>query len=149
MLYNKDRTPEGITIKPDLSCEDRQSESLLLSERWALIQSGVDRRDIKIHSSIYVKGKKHGFVNSTGLKRLVAVDASHPPVTTTELDAATAVSRSSPQQPTIGDEDHSTPTAMNSTDDQAIIHTTTSVLLIYLYTSYLKQNRKLVLMISN
>ena len=58
LLYNKDRTPVGITIKPDLSCEDRQSESLLLSERWALIQSGVDRKDIKIRSSsIYVKVK--------------------------------------------------------------------------------------------
>ena len=58
-------------------------------------------------------------MDSTGLKRLVAVDASHPAVTATELDAATAVSRSSPQQPTIGDTDHSAPTAMNSTDDQA------------------------------
>ena len=45
--------------------------------------------------------KKHGFVDSTGLKRLVAVDASHPPVTTTEPDAVAAVSRSSPQQPTM------------------------------------------------
>ena len=48
LLYNKNWTPEGITIKPDLSREDRQSVSLLLSEHWALMQSGVDKRDIKI-----------------------------------------------------------------------------------------------------
>ena len=63
----------------------------------------------------------HGSVDSTGLKRLVAVDASRPSVTETvptELDAAAAVSRSSPQQPSLGDADHSPPTAMDSTDDR-------------------------------
>ena len=73
----------------------------------------------------YVKGncKKHGFSDSTALKRLAAMNASCLSVTTTELYAAAAVSRSSPQQPTIGDMDHSALTAMDLTDDQAKLPT--------------------------
>ena len=63
ILANRNLTPKGISIKPDLNQEDRQCESLLLGERWRLIQSGVDRKLIKIKSSaIYVQGRKHGQV---------------------------------------------------------------------------------------
>ena len=41
----------NISIKPDLSPQDQQKEALLLKERWSLIQSGVNKSDIKIKSS--------------------------------------------------------------------------------------------------
>ena len=53
----------NISIKPDLSPQDQQKEALLLKERWSLIQSGVNKSDIKIKSSsLYVKGIKYGYI---------------------------------------------------------------------------------------
>lgn len=57
---------KSITVKPDMTLEERQIDSLLLKERWSLIQSGVDKSDIKIKSgSLFVKGKKHGYVHNS------------------------------------------------------------------------------------
>lgn len=54
---------KNITIKPDMSPEDQRKEALLLKERWSLIQSGINKADIKIKSSsLYVKGTKYGYV---------------------------------------------------------------------------------------
>ena len=47
-LYNRFKVPNGILIKPDMNPEERKIEAALLSERWKLISSGVDQRDIKI-----------------------------------------------------------------------------------------------------
>ena len=45
--------PQGqkrhFVIKPNMLPNERRSESLLLKERWALIQSGTCRENIKIH----------------------------------------------------------------------------------------------------
>ena len=64
LLLSKAKSlPKGISIKPDMTREERQIESLLLKERWSLIQSGLDRRAIKIRSNkIFVKNKLHGQV---------------------------------------------------------------------------------------
>ena len=49
------------SIKPDLSLEERKRESALLKERWSLIQSGIERKFIRIHNlSIFVNNKLHG-----------------------------------------------------------------------------------------
>ena len=45
-LSNRSSLPEGATIKPDMSQEERKTESILLSQRWSLIQSGVNKKDI-------------------------------------------------------------------------------------------------------
>ena len=37
-----------LSIKPDLSPQDRRRDSALMKERWALIQSGVNTSEIKI-----------------------------------------------------------------------------------------------------
>ena len=59
----------GISIKPDLSPEDRRTESLLLKERRSLIASGVDRKVIKIRgSTLFVNNVKHGCVVNSVLK---------------------------------------------------------------------------------
>ena len=46
-----------------MSPDQRLNESILLKERWSLIQSGVSRSHIRIRgNSIYVLGKLHGRV---------------------------------------------------------------------------------------
>ena len=50
-----------IFIKPDMSPVERIQESVLLKERWRLIEQGVARNDIKIRKHhLYVKNKLHG-----------------------------------------------------------------------------------------
>ena len=58
LLNNKKQCPKGVTLKPDLPPEARKVESLLLKERWQLIQNGKDRKDIRIRgNSIFLSGK--------------------------------------------------------------------------------------------
>ena len=48
-------------IKPDLSPSDRANEAALLKVRWTLIQSGTDRKSIKIRGSkININGQLYG-----------------------------------------------------------------------------------------
>jgi len=62
-LHNRSKIPNEILIKPDMNPKERKIEAALLSERWKLISSGVDLRDIKIKGyKLLVKGKKHGEV---------------------------------------------------------------------------------------
>ena len=52
VLANRDKISQPIIIKPDLSKEDRDIQSILLRERWNLIQTGVvGRRLIKIRNN--------------------------------------------------------------------------------------------------
>ena len=52
-----------VKIRRDLPFEDRQAHALLMKERWALIQSGTTRGDIKIRKhSLLVNGQVHGSV---------------------------------------------------------------------------------------
>ena len=70
--------PKGITVKSDQTQEERQRDSLLLAERWKLMQSGVDKKEIKIKlSTIYVKGMKHGQIVN---KCFQYYPSSNPPV---------------------------------------------------------------------
>ena len=58
LLNNKKQCPKGITLKPDLPPEARKIESLLLRERWQLIQNGQDRKVIRIRGNkILLAGK--------------------------------------------------------------------------------------------
>ena len=43
ILYNRSNIAEGIPVKPDMNCEERHRESLLLKERWNLMYSGIDK----------------------------------------------------------------------------------------------------------
>ena len=42
VLNNRDKISQPIVIKPDMSKEDRDTQSILLHERWDLIQAGVN-----------------------------------------------------------------------------------------------------------
>jgi len=51
------------SVKPIMSKEQQKIESILLKERWNLLQSGVSRTQIRIRdSNIYVNKKLHGKV---------------------------------------------------------------------------------------
>ena len=55
-----------VSIKRDLSHEERNIENALLKERRSLIDSGIERKFIKIcGNSIYVKDKLHGLVQNS------------------------------------------------------------------------------------
>ena len=60
---SKLKTLPGISIKPDMSPQEKATESILLKERYSLISEGVSRKSIKIvGSSLFVNNVKHGSV---------------------------------------------------------------------------------------
>ena len=51
--------------------EERNTESLLLKERWKLIQQGHSRKSIKIRNAhIYVNNQRHGIVTNSKFNQL-------------------------------------------------------------------------------
>ena len=58
ILSKKRLLSRPYSIKPDMSREQRLVESVLLKERWHLIQSGIARNSIKIRNTrLFVKNK--------------------------------------------------------------------------------------------
>jgi hypothetical protein len=56
----------GIYIKPDMTHQERTCHRILLKERWNLINSGVDKKTIKIKgSSLFVNNCKHGHISDS------------------------------------------------------------------------------------
>jgi len=69
MLSSKNKLEAPIYIKPDLNPLERQKERLILKERRALIDKGIERRNIKIRNdSLYVDNKLHCKVSTDGGK---------------------------------------------------------------------------------
>ena len=63
LLGARKNLPNHLVIKPDLTLEERQLESILMKERWGLIQSGQNKKDIKIQGNkLYLKGNIYGNV---------------------------------------------------------------------------------------
>ena len=59
ILAKRSGLPASITIKTDMSIQEQFTEGLLLKERWSLIKSGVNKKDIKIELPVlYLEGKK-------------------------------------------------------------------------------------------
>ncbi len=53
-------------VKPDRSPSEREKEKCLISIRWSLVQSGIERKDIKIRNlSILVNNNRFGKVHSS------------------------------------------------------------------------------------
>ena len=50
ILANRASLKSPVFIKPDLAPTDQNIESMLLKERWTLIQAGHDQKSIKINS---------------------------------------------------------------------------------------------------
>ena len=60
ILSNRKLLKASIFIKPDMSVEERKNEALLLKERRSLIEKGVARNRIKLHSStLFVDNQPH------------------------------------------------------------------------------------------
>ena len=65
------------SIKPDMSPTERKSESILLKERWSLIQSGVPRAVIRVRGSrLLVRNKTHGQIKMSGYTPYYSVNAN-------------------------------------------------------------------------
>ena len=63
LLMKRGSSSKCYLIKPDLSPEDRLSESILLKKRWDIMNSGIPKVDIKLgRSTLYVKKSLHGRV---------------------------------------------------------------------------------------
>ena len=63
ILSKKRNLSNPYSLKPDMSSEQRLQESVLMKERWILIQAGTERRNIRIRgNSLYVCGNLHGRV---------------------------------------------------------------------------------------
>ena len=88
ILSNKKKLSSrpGISIKQDLSPEERASHSSLMKVRRTLIDKGTDPRDIKARgNALLVNGRRHGaIVNSVYQKYpMVSASISDPLITNT------------------------------------------------------------------
>ena len=63
VLANKSSLNSSISIKPDMTIEERKTENALLKERRSLINNGTERKHIKIRGNcLFVHNKLHGSV---------------------------------------------------------------------------------------
>ena len=71
ILSNRASLDTSISIKQDLSPEEKHLESILLNERWKLIQAGYDCKSIKIRrGSILLNGKLFGHLDGSNFKKV-------------------------------------------------------------------------------
>ena len=111
ILSNRASLDTSISIKQDLSPEEKHLESILLNERWKLIQAGYDRKSIKIRrGSILLNGKLFGHLDGSNFKK------ASPPITATETEVILLQSTAHVTPPTI--EGVSTSTEMETSADQ-------------------------------
>ena len=58
-------------IKQDLSLEEKKLDSILMNERWKLIQAGHNRRSIKIRkNSIFLNGNLFGHLDGSMFRQV-------------------------------------------------------------------------------
>ena len=71
ILSNRSNVSPPIVIKPDMTKEKGDTESMLLSERWNLIQSGIDRKLIKIRNKqIYINNQLYGSIQDSRFTKI-------------------------------------------------------------------------------
>ena len=79
-----------IVIKPDMSPTERKCESLLLKERWSLMQSGVPRDVIKIRGSRLLV-RNYGQVSSCGSDLLFSCQKSRSVVNDSAVEISSPI----------------------------------------------------------
>ena len=78
ILSNRGSLSSPIYIKPDMTKEKRHRESVLLKERWNLIQSGVPKNVIRIQGSrLYGRNALHGQLKNS--MSTASIVSSHDP----------------------------------------------------------------------
>lgn len=61
ILSKKSSLQAPISIKPDMTSEERDNEKILLNQCWLLLQRGIDRKQIKIRGiNIFLNNKLYG-----------------------------------------------------------------------------------------
>ena len=69
ILVNKSSISSPFLIKSDMSPVERANESILLKEHWSLIQTGYNRRHIKLGSTcIHIDGQIYGEIIDSEFK---------------------------------------------------------------------------------
>ena len=64
--HHNNSSDTSFTIKPDLPAAIRKSNAILLKERWSLINSGIDRKSIRIQGQeLFVNGQLHGKISGS------------------------------------------------------------------------------------
>ena len=120
ILANRSSLAPPIFIKPDLSPTERDIESILLKERWSLIQNGHSRKSIKLNSQcscIYLNNQLYGKVINSQFQRSTQTiptpqnTTSHPQ----QMDQSPLINLSSPNLVT-SDPSQSTTTTQVSSD---------------------------------
>ena len=51
ILFKSGNVRAPLHVEPDLSPQDRRIKAALMKERWTLLQSGMDRKDIRVRGS--------------------------------------------------------------------------------------------------
>ena len=70
ILASRSSVSPPFLIKPDMSPVECANESTLLKECWSLIQTGYNRKQIKLSSTcIYIDGQIYGEVINSEFKR--------------------------------------------------------------------------------
>ena len=101
ILSNRRLLKSSISIKPDLSLEERNNEKILLAERWQLLQRGVDQKTIKIRgNNLFISNKLHGKVAEGRFCILNNPTLVSPQPATTVTDSAQSTTMDTGDQPT-------------------------------------------------
>ena len=112
ILAKRTSLSSPIFIKPDLSPAEQEIESILLKERWSLIQGGFDRKSIKISSvnnSIHVNNQVFGRVVNSQFQCTNNYHPNPPPPANHMDDSTLAASSHSKEN-----HDHEPPVASSS-----------------------------------
>ena len=100
ILANRTSLSSPIFIKPDMSPAEQKIESILLKERWLLIEGGFDHKSIKISSvnhSIYVNNQVFGRVVNSQFQRTNNYHPNPPPPAN-HMDDTTLAASSQPSE---------------------------------------------------
>ena len=72
ILANKSSLDKSIRVRRDLPKDIRMKQVILLKERWKLINSGTDRKDIKIDGEkLFVCGSLYGSLDPTDISKFI------------------------------------------------------------------------------
>ena len=116
LLSLRTSLPDNVVFKSDLSPQEQNINSLLLKERWSLIQSGVQRKSIKLRAdTILVNGKLHGKV-SNGMMKLISSDRIQP-----EPTLVSSPTQSGPATASDSTESRNDPITANSDSSNAAL----------------------------
>ena len=75
ILSKCNQLPDDISIKPDMTKEEQQTETILLKERWSVSQQGISKKILRLDHLFYtyVCGQKYAKVVDESLVKLATL----------------------------------------------------------------------------